>query len=260
MSRLHFSDPAILNSFKIWQRLFRDNMREWWIPIFGRTKKQFAWEILDWIFPPSCCGCGIKGAVICPSCRKSLTLLRRTCLPKICGKPFDPLDRCKTCRSQEMRFTSARAAFLYQGIVREAIHQLKYSGNLEFTGICKLFIICILKAKLGTGFCNRRSVVKGKNERAPSLIESEWIAKPLAKAIRKPYLKGALRKKQDTDSQVGLGRTERIENLRGAFQAEPILVRGKNILVIDDVMTTGSTFNECAGTCKKHPVRKTFFA
>ena len=222
-----------------------------------QNQKTIAWEILDWIFPPSCCGCGIKGAVICPSCRKSLTLLEEP-VCQICGKPFDPLDGCKTCRSQEMRFTSARAAFLYQGIVREAIHQLKYSGNLEISQVFANYLLSVyLKQNWEPDFVIAVPLSKEKmNERG--FNQSEWIAKPLAKAIRKPYLKGALRKKQDTDSQVGLGRTERIENLRGAFQAEPILVRGKNILIIDDVMTTGSTFNECAGTLKASGAKDVF--
>jgi predicted amidophosphoribosyltransferase len=55
-----------------------------------------------------------------------------------------------------------------------------------------------------------------------------------------------------------LDHTQRFENLKGAFQAEPVLVKGKSILLIDDVMTTGATFNECAKTLKQAGAKKVY--
>jgi competence protein ComFC len=68
--------------------------------------------------------------------------------------------------------------------------------------------------------------------------------------IQKPINKQSLRRVIDTQSQVGLDRHERSNNVSGAFFANSELVRGKNILLIDDVSTTGSTLEACASALK----------
>ena len=72
------------------------------------------------------------------------------------------------------------------------------------------------------------------------------IGWPLAKALNVSYASQAIVRIRNTGSQVGLSIRERQENVSGAFSAYPRLVRGKNILIIDDVLTTGATMQACA--------------
>lgn len=72
------------------------------------------------------------------------------------------------------------------------------------------------------------------------------LAFPLAAAFRLPYIPGALTRVRDTLSQVGLNEKQRIHNVREAFTAKPQRIRGKKILIIDDIATTGATIDSCA--------------
>jgi ComF family protein len=74
----------------------------------------------------------------------------------------------------------------------------------------------------------------------------DLIARPLSLALGLEYRPRALKRKRETVSQVGLSAAERRENMQDAFLADPRFVRGKVVLVVDDVATTGSTLSSCA--------------
>ncbi|MDY6868125.1 MAG: ComF family protein [Chloroflexota bacterium] len=76
--------------------------------------------------------------------------------------------------------------------------------------------------------------------------QSALLARPLAMSLSLNYQPYALKRIRNTRSQVELSATERRINVEGAFQAVPELVRGKSVLLVDDVTTTGSTLNECS--------------
>jgi predicted amidophosphoribosyltransferase len=76
--------------------------------------------------------------------------------------------------------------------------------------------------------------------------QAALLALPLALASGLHYSSQALARRRNTASQVRLTRTERLENVRDAFQADPAAVSGRNILVVDDVTTTGATLGACA--------------
>jgi ComF family protein len=76
--------------------------------------------------------------------------------------------------------------------------------------------------------------------------QATLLALPLALSSGMPYQSKALMKTRETRSQVGLNVTERRENLAGAFLGEPRIVRGKTVLVVDDVATSGATMQACA--------------
>jgi ComF family protein len=76
--------------------------------------------------------------------------------------------------------------------------------------------------------------------------QSAMIARPLAMSIAKPFLPVLLRKTREAPTQVGLSANDRRKNVDGAFEAGGTLLIAKQVLVIDDVTTTGSTMNACA--------------
>lgn len=71
------------------------------------------------------------------------------------------------------------------------------------------------------------------------------VARPLAFNIGMEYLPRAVQKTRDTRSQVGLSASQRQENVKNAYQADPLAVNGKSVLLMDDVATTGSTISVC---------------
>ncbi len=215
------------------------------------------WSVIDWIYPPVCCGCGQDGHDICPECQTSLQRPGADICQK-CGKTLDPLDGCLTCGAVLASYDAARAAFFYEGTIREAIHQLKFNGNLGISRLLsKMLFSVYLMQKWQPDLVTAVPLTKRHlNERG--FNQSNWLAAPIARLVGLKFLKGALQKTLDTETQVGLDHTQRFENLKGAFQAEPVLVKGKSILLIDDVMTTGATFNECAKTLKQAGAKKVY--
>ncbi len=85
-----------------------------------------------------------------------------------------------------------------------------------------------------------------KRIRERGFNQSDLLARPISLALRIPYQPGAVYRNRETVSQVGLTAAERRENVRDAFAARPNLVNDKNILIIDDVATTGATLNYCS--------------
>jgi ComF family protein len=79
--------------------------------------------------------------------------------------------------------------------------------------------------------------------------QADLIARTLALAIRKPYRPAALKRVRETRSQVGLSAIERRQNVQDAFSADEKIVAGRNVLIIDDVTTTGATMSACSRAC-----------
>ncbi len=203
------------------------------------------WKIIDWFYPPNCIECGCEGYAICPKClNESVPIIDSFC--SICGKPVDDLCGCSLCKKNVFRFTSARAAFLYTGAIRTAIKKLKYAQHLGLSELFANYLLSVYSRERWEVDLVTAVPLYKKRFAARGFNQSEWIAKPLAKAIGKPFSSGAIQKTIHTTPQVGLNQNERKNNLRNAFQAEPVIVRNKKVLIVDDVMTTGSTFNECA--------------
>jgi ComF family protein len=76
--------------------------------------------------------------------------------------------------------------------------------------------------------------------------QSSLLARPLALRTGIEYLPKALMKVKDTPSQVGLTVHQRHANVKGSFQAQPVFVKGKRMLIVDDVCTSGATVEECS--------------
>ncbi len=222
-----------------------------------RNPSRLIWKIVDCFYPPICAGCGSEGANICPDCANSLVPITESFCP-VCGKPYHPNRQCPLCGHNHFSFTAARAAFVYSGVICSAIKKLKYTRNLGLSGLFSDFLLSVyLDTKWDIDLVTAVPLYK-KRYADRGFNQSEWIAKPLSRAIGKPFSAGALQKAVNTTPQAGLSQQERSTNLREAFRAEPVIVKEKNVLIVDDVMTTGSTFNECAQTLRKAGASKVY--
>jgi competence protein ComFC len=211
------------------------------------------WRALDWLFPPSCGGCSQPGFRWCSACQQQIQRITEP----ICARCGDPLadqslaaqpaaQLCYDCQAHLPMYQSLRSYGVFSGPLREALHRLKYQRDIgigeslskhliELYNELKWDIDLVVPVPLG----QKRARERGYNQ-------SGLLAWPLACAIQKPYQPDALQRSRNTRSQVGLSAIERRENVDGAFTAHGDNVRGKVVLVIDDVMTTGSTISACA--------------
>ncbi len=135
---------------------------------------------------------------------------------------------------------------LYEGVIRDCIHALKYQHN---QGLGEYFSDWLANLARDAGWTPdlampvplsaQRMAERGFNQAA-------CLAKPLAAQLGVRYHPYGIRRVRDTPSQVGLSGEARRRNVAGAFQACGEVVAGKKVLIIDDVMTTGSTLKTCA--------------
>ena len=181
----------------------------------------------------------------CVSCRT----------PFVNSFPLDSEGRCALCRSGLRGFDAAYCFGAYEGVLRELIHLFKYSRIKTLAGPLGGLLSAALPrdqefdAVVPVPLHWRRQWKRGFNQ-------SELLAQAIARRTAFPVVR-ALRRTQATLTQAGLSNTNRRRNVAAAFRCKgATAVAGKRILLIDDVMTTGSTAAACAIALKREGARK----
>jgi competence protein ComFC len=211
---------------------------------------QIIWQSLDWLFPPECGGCGGKGSRWCQACQSRVEPIGPI-VCRVCGDPQTSTKTCKNCRKIPPAYHSLRSWAAFKGPLREALHHLKYRRDLALGDSLSRPLIgyledlnwkvdLIVPVPLG----NKRLKQRGYNQAA-------LLAKPIALAHAINYSSKALLRVKDTPSQVGLTINQRRQNVFGAFWANAETIRGRSVLIIDDVTTTGATIESCAQALKE---------
>lgn len=203
------------------------------------------WEALDWLYPPTCGGCGQQGIRWCESCAVATCELQPPICP-ICGDFEGTNGICPRCHAFRPYFECLRSFTVYKGPVREAVHRLKYE---RYTAMAEIFSRSMITSleKLNWSLDIVTSVPLGLvrfKERGYN--QANLLARPIGLWFKLPLLTNALKRTRETPSQVGLTAVERRDNMVDAFKANGKLVAGKNVLVVDDVATSGATLNACA--------------
>jgi ComF family protein len=193
---------------------------------------------------------------VCAECLSSPKPLEAAFFCTCCHTPFAnefPLDEtgvCTACRSGLRGFDRAASFGFYEGTLRTLIHLFKYSGMRPLAGPLAGFLNKALPvdvrydAVVPVPLHWRKKWQRGFNQ-------SELLAAAVAKRRGVPLLK-ALRRKRPTAVQASLAIAGRRRNVAGAFVTRPDAeLKGKRILLIDDVMTTGATAGACAAALKR---------
>lgn len=216
---------------------------------------------LELFYPKFCVGCKEYGDYVCYDCAKHIEYLR-TSVCQGCGRITNNFQYCPNCKTNKsISIYGIIIASNYDvGPVREIIHHLKYSGLVDLSAIAGEMIcesLAISKLSLDeyvvvpVPMHQRKQSIRGYNQ-------AELLARYVSKSMN---LKGGLALKRiiATRTQVNLTKKERLENLSGAFSCvDQELIKGRNVLLIDDVTTTGSTLNECANTLKASGAKKIY--
>lgn len=214
--------------------------------------------LVDVLFPPVCQVCRASGDFpLCPQCRAGFPLIRPPVCQK-CGKPLrgppDLVFTCVPCRHRRAYFACARAAGVYDGPLRDAIHALKFGGCQAMAGPLGR----LMGEVAATDPRLRADIVvpvplHPKRLRERGFNQAELLATEVAGYLNIPIRADALGRVRVTASQTALSRDERRANVRAAFEAVHLLQVGR-VLLVDDVMSTGATAMECARALRRSGV------
>ncbi len=210
------------------------------------TIEGWKYAFLDLLAPPVCAGCGVMGVPICIACLSQIEIIKNP-VCKICASPAGREALCEACTLFAPDFKQARSFARYARPFREVVMALKHRGDRSlghWVAQAAAPFLQNLEWPVQIGL----PVPLGlERERMRGYNQVDLFAAPLCAELSLPFRRRGLVRSQETRSQVGLSREERRYNLQRAFWADPTVVSEKNVLLFDDVFTTGTTANECAG-------------
>lgn len=219
-------------------------------------------RLLDWIYPSSCVSCQqfISGAdCLCTKCKKRIKFLKPPYCQQ-CSEPFEGQIQhhfsCPNCKKMQLSFNFARAAVVHNKASINLVHQLKYGK--------KTYITEIMAEMMQQAF--EKEILLTEHDWLIVPVPMHWLrqskrgfnqaqllANSLSKRLELPKKK-LLTRSRRTINQANLNRKKRLKNLINAFKLKKTALPKKtNILLIDDVLTTGSTAHQCAKVLKQHP-------
>lgn len=191
--------------------------------------------------------------LLCPDCARLLTARQGGYCPHCAlffADPAAPIYPCQTCRTTPPAWTQAAFHSAYTGTLKELIHHFKFGHNLGLLSIL--------------GDLTHQAWIKHDLPRPDLLLpvplhparlqqrgfnQSAELARILSRQINVPLNTKVLHKIRNTAPQSSLGRAERLRNVHDAFQVRTSLA-GLRVVLLDDVLTTGSTLRACAKVCK----------
>lgn len=226
--------------------------------------KQIIKEFLDMLYPEKCPICHqileFPEKLICKECLNKLRFIGTDrCLK--CGRSVEgDREYCTVCSNRTRSFTEGRSILIYDDIMKESLLRYKYGGRREYGR----FYAALMYQ------CGRREIERWKpdlilpvplhrrKKRIRGFNQAEVLASYISEWTGIPMESDVLRKTRNTKSQKKLDAQQRKKNLKNAFCVQKKMC-GLNVLVIDDVYTTGSTMEEIASVLKQSGVGNVFF-
>jgi ComF family protein len=188
---------------------------------------------------------------------------------QICGEGIASQvgeQRCSVCQQTAPAFVRACAYGAYDGELRDLIHLLKYEQVIPAAGILgEMLVQAIQKLEIEAESVLVVPVpLHGSKRRQRGFNQAKLIAVAALKrcgSMRGQLVTDVLARIRPTASQIGLTRAQRAENIRGAFRVRHLnKVSGRCVLLVDDVLTTGTTANECARVLRKAGAKQVWVA
>lgn len=192
----------------------------------------------------------------CLICNDKLNILRRSFICEACANKIGVCATPRSTESQEERFgfDGAFHVATYEDAVKRCIHIFKYDGKTQMANPLGKLMVDFAVRNLNI---DRIDVIvpvplHPRRLRERRFNQSEVLATYVAKGLNKNIVKDKVIRIRYTTPQIELKREERLKNVRGAFRVkECCSFEGKNILLVDDVFTTGATLSECAKALKE---------
>lgn len=222
--------------------------------------------ILNLVYPFNCENCGeeireSKGYAICENCMKQI---KRISHPYCyhCGKPLSPMVSfeekavCSDCYNKKDLFYSIRSVTYYQGVMRKCIHLLKYKKQVKLIQPLGNLMINYLNVNCDINIQRIDLVIPVplfKEDFAKrGFNQSNLLARTIADYFSISFSEDLLIKDKENLSQVGLSKTERKNNVKHVYSINSTCeIDCNNILLIDDIYTTGATVEACCKELRK---------
>ncbi len=216
---------------------------------------------LDLVLPRQCAQCdkalrGDEAGQFCHSCWQKVQRIIPPLCPS-CGRPYPRQTqapgslghRCGDCRSRRRFFHAARCSGPYEGVLRTAVQRFKFEDQTSLA-----HPLAELLAETFATFYQRGDYagivhvpLSRHRLQQRGYDQAFLLARALAHHLHLPLWPGSIERLRDTQPQVGMSRQQRVMNVRGAFAVpRPERFAGATLLLVDDVVTTASTVNECS--------------
>src|ERR1700730_4373626 len=225
--------------------------------------------IASLVYPPACTICPASVGLheyLCADCESKLSRI----VPPFCDKCSEPFDgaitttfACANCAHRALHFDAAVSAYRSRGIVRHVILNFKYGRQIHLRHLVARWLVAALDderlrqrsfdAIVPVPLHPAKQRERGFNQAA---LLAEWLSEHMALPLRP-----VLQRVRFTTTQTAFDRAERMQNLRNAFRLRKNGdVRKLRVLLIDDVLTTGSTLSECARVLKEAGAQSVYAA
>lgn len=218
--------------------------------IAGQKIGQLAYWILDFALPPRCAGCGTIVSDVhsfCPDCWKRIEFLGSAgCVT--CGLPLQATDaeRCAVCLARPPRIDRTRAAVAYDEVSRGLALRLKYGRKIAIAKTMARYMAPLIEAR-GSGVLLVPVPLHRSRLWQRGFNQSAIMARELSRQTGLPTDVAVLKRVKRTPSLKGLSLQQRRRVVAGAFKVgDRSAVEGRTVVLVDDVLTTGSTANACA--------------
>ena len=235
--------------------------------------QRWAGRALDFLYPPLCeiCGVGLKhGRALCEPCAVDLPRLAAP-FCKSCGEAFEGEINgefaCPNCAKLKFSFEFARPAMVRDPRTLDLIHRLKYGREIHLAAeLGRLGQEAFSDTRLEPALIEKWPLVPVplyyKRQQVRHFNQAHELARAIAIGTELPLL-DALQRIRSTETQTLLSRKQRLENLRGAFSLTRrarkwIENNSSGAILIDDVLTTGSTVDECAKVLRQGGFKRVF--
>lgn len=208
--------------------------------------------LLDLLFPKRCVSCGSWGEYICKNCFSQIETCEKPVCP-ICQRQAVGGRTHPGCRGR-WRLDGLAVACRYSGPVKMAIQKVKYKWIYDIEKV----LVDLLVSGLWRFDLPKETVLvpvplHAKRKRWRGFNQAEILGRSLAKEFGVPFSDTMIRI-IETKTQVGLKRKDRKKNVKGAFAVQPLIgvekIRGRDVVLVDDVYTSGATMGECCRVLK----------
>lgn len=195
-------------------------------------------HVLDFLFPPACVVCGkINKDWLCENCKKRIKRLEKFCI-------IDEKDK---------KFERLLYIFKYESLIRKLMLQYKFSGKAY---IYNFFANVIIGNEENTELLKKYDMIIPipmhiKKQKKRGYNQTELIGEKISEKLNIPCYSNLFKKIVNTKTQSKLNGKARQKNIKNAFFLEnELIVENKNIILFDDIFTTGATVNECSRILK----------
>ena len=219
-------------------------------------------ELVLFIYSANCGGCSRsldsgRPWAFCSACTKNIDFISQPYCP-LCGIPYcteDPTGHlCGDCLGSVHLFDRARSSAIHRGLLRDVIHSFKYGRQ---TSLARPLAQMLIAPGKKLTILNKTDLIipvplHMKRLRQRGFNQASLLARRLGSALKIPVDYSSLKRKRGTEPQAGLSRRQRAVNVKNAFDlSRPERIEGKSILLLDDVLTTGETANQCVRELKR---------